>query len=353
MSEAGKPGARPRSIRVAALAAGCAACVALALGLAACGGSGSAPGDGERTEATLVLDFVPGPAHAGIYTALERGYYADRGIDLRIVEPTSTADTLKLIDAGKADFGIADGSDVAGQIAAGRGAKGILALTQRPLGGLITLREEGIRTPADLEGRTVGVTGVPSDDAVLATILRDGGLEPDDVRKVTVGFNGARSLENRKLDAFTGFIPADGVQVELDGFPTRSFPLDEHGGPRYPGLVVFSTEEQIAADPKLMRGFVAATVAGYEDVIADPGEGADALLAANPAIPEDFAAASLRALNPLWVGDAPGFGVFRAERLRELSAYMVDNGLAGEPIPPARYATNEFVRASGASDGGD
>ena len=120
-----------------------AALVAVAaIALAACGGGGSGTGDdgsSRRTDATLVLDFVPGPVHAGIYDAVANGYYADAGIDLEIIEPTSTADTLKLIDAGKADFGLADGIDVAGQIAQGRSAKGILALVQRPLGGLIAL----------------------------------------------------------------------------------------------------------------------------------------------------------------------------------------------------------------------
>src|SRR5215218_7780279 len=85
------------------------------LALTACGGSDSAStgetSPDEPQKATLVLDFVPGPVHAGIYEAMANGYYADEGIDLEIIEPTSTADTLKLIDAGKADFGIADGID--------------------------------------------------------------------------------------------------------------------------------------------------------------------------------------------------------------------------------------------------
>ena len=118
-----------------------------------------------------MLDFVPGAGARGDLPGDRQGYYEDEGIDLEIVEPTSTADTLKLIDAGKADFGIADGIDVATQIADGRGAKGIMASTQRPLGGLITLEESGFGTPSGSRGATVGVTGVPSDDAILETTI--------------------------------------------------------------------------------------------------------------------------------------------------------------------------------------
>lgn len=325
------------------------AAVAATLGLAACGSddesdSGGEAADGGGTQkATLVLDFVPGPVHAGIYRAVEQGYYEEEGIDLEIIEPTSTADTLKLIDSGKAQFGIADGIDVATQIVDGRGAKGILALTQRPLGGLITLEESGFTSPADLEGKTVGVTGVPSDDAILETVLESAGADPGSVKKVTIGFNGVQNLENGKVDAFTGFIPADGVQIEVDGFPTTSFPLDENGGPRYPGLVVFSTEKAIEENPDLMRKFAAATVRGYEDTLEDPQVGLEALLAENKAIPRDFAEASLEAYEPLFQADAESYGVFNMEDLEALSQFMVDSGLAEEPIPPERYATNEFV----------
>lgn len=322
--------------------------VTSAFAFAACGDDSSSDtgSAGGMKEATLVLDFVPGPVHAGIYRALTQGYYEDEGIDLKIIEPTSTADTLKLIDAGKAQFGIADGIDVASQIADGRGAKGILALTQRPLGGLITLADSGFTSPADLEGATVGVTGVPSDDAILNTVISDSGADPGSVEKVTIGFNGVQNLENGKVDAFTGFIPADGVQIEVDGFPTKSFALDEYGGPRYPGLVVFSTEDQIANDPDLMQSFVTATIKGYDDVIEDPQVGLDALLSENPAIPEDFARASLEAYGPLFKGDADSYGGFDTNNLEDLSTFMVDQGLADEPIAPDRYATNEFVEGS-------
>ena len=320
--------------------------------LVACGGdsgSGGTVGTGASgsQQATLVLDFVPGPVHAGIYEALAKGYYEDEGIDLEIVEPTSTADTLKLIDAGKADFGIADGIDLATQIAAGRGAQGILAIAQRPLGGLITLTDSGIGSPAELEGRTVGVTGVPSDDAILDTIVAADGGDPAKVDTVTIGFNGVSNLENGNVDAITGFIPADGVQAEIDGYPTTSFAPDRFGGLVYPGLVVFSTEDQIAADPELMQGFVSATVSGYEDVIADPKSGLAALLAANPAIPARFARASLNAYLPSFTAADGRFGSFAGEDVRRLSAFMIDNGLADAPIDPARYATNEFVDGAG------
>jgi NitT/TauT family transport system substrate-binding protein/putative hydroxymethylpyrimidine transport system substrate-binding protein len=253
--------------------------LAAALALAACGGdpdSGSDAGSdssaaaGNETKLTLVLDFVPNAVHTGIYCALGRGYYEEGNLDLVIIEPSSTADTLRLIEAGEADLGIADGIDVADQISRGRDAKGVMALTQTPLGGLIALQSSGVGEPSDLAGRKVGLTGVPSDSAVLETMVRASGGDPARVETVTIGFNGVQALLNGRIDAFTGFVVADGSQVEAAGSSVTSFGLDEYGGPSYPGLVVFSTQERIAADPGSIGAFVKATVRGYEDTLTDP-----------------------------------------------------------------------------------
>jgi NitT/TauT family transport system substrate-binding protein/putative hydroxymethylpyrimidine transport system substrate-binding protein len=325
---------------------------ALVLGLVfvACGDDDEtttgAAGGGELTEmtdATLVLDFLPNGVHAGIYQALEAGYYEENNINLKIIQPTSTADTLKLIDAGQAEFGIADGIDVGNQIAEGRDAKGIMALLERPPGGLITLAKSGIDDPKELEGKTVGVTGVPSDNAILETVVSDAGGDPENIDVVTIGFNGVQNLENEKVDAFTGFIPADGVQVEEDGEEIKAFPLDEWGGPSYPGLVVFSTQERIKAEPALMEAFVSATIKGYEDAFDDPEAAVEALVKANPGTEQGLAEATFDAYMPLFEGDAPTYGVFVEENLEALSKFMVENELAKSEIAPSRYGTNEFV----------
>lgn len=299
----------------------------------------------EKTKATLVLDFVPNAVHTGIYDAVAKGYYRAAGIDLKIIQPTTTADTLKLIDAGKADFGIADGIDVAGQIDLGRDAQGIMALVQRPLGGLITRRSDGITDPKQLEGKTVGITGVPSDTAVLDTIVGHAGGDPAKVRTVTIGFNGVQDLENGKISAFTGYWPADGVQVAQDGTPVASFKLDENGGPQYPGLVVFSTRAKIAQEPKLMSAFVGATVKGYEDALADPDAALADLLAENKALKRPLQAAQLKAYEPLFQADAPAYGAFQTADLRQLSDFLVANKLIKHPISPDRYATSRFLPA--------
>jgi ABC-type nitrate/sulfonate/bicarbonate transport system substrate-binding protein len=327
-----------------------------AMALAGCGSGGSSSSTRSvasqlargalpvPTHATLILDFVPNAVHAGIYRALAAGYYRQENIDLRVIPPTSTSATLALIAAGKADFGLADGSDVATQIADGRNAVAIMAIAQRPLGGLIALAREHLTSPAQLVGRTVGITGVPSDTAVLDTVVGHAGASPAEVHIVNVGFNGGQDLAAHRISAFTGFWPDDGVQLQVNGHPITVFKLDHYGGPAYPGLVAFTTRGLIQTDPKLASAFVAATVRGYEDTLGDPQRSLNDLLAQNPGLQRRFTKTSLQAYLPLFddSGRVP-FGELEPKNVAALSDWMVTHHLMKHPISPARYGTNRFL----------
>lgn len=303
-----------------------------------------APPLARRTRATLVLDFVPNAVHAGIYRALAEGLYRREGIALKVVQPSETQDTLELIDAGRADFGLADGSDVAQLIDKGGDAQAIMAIAQRPLGGLIARAREHLSSPAQLQGRTVGITGVPSDTAVLDTEVRAGGGDPARVRVVTVGFDGAQELRAHRIAAFTGFWPDDGVQLSVSGTPVTDFKLDGWGGPPYPGLVAFTTRRMIAAHPALVRDFVAATMRGYQETLREPAVSLADLLRINPEVNAKVARASLAAYLPLFDEDAHvPFGTLQAKHVRALSNWMRAHGLIKHGIPSARYGTNRFL----------
>jgi ABC-type nitrate/sulfonate/bicarbonate transport system substrate-binding protein len=307
--------------------------------LAGCGSSG-APG---LVHATLVLDFVPNAVHAGIYRALAAGYYRRAGIDLTVIPPSSTSTTLELIDAGKAQFGLADGIDVAQQIAMGRDAEAIMAIVQRPLGAPIALASEHLRSAADLVGKTVGVTGVPSDLAVLDTVVAHAGGNPAKVRTVTIGFDGVAYLEAGRIAAFTGYWPDDGVTLQVSGYPITVFKLDAGGGPAYPGLVAFTTRSLIKRDPALVRAFVRATVHGYEDTLRDPSRSLADLLAANPSISRRLARASLAAYLPIFDAGGVPDGTLVASRIAALSRWLVRNHLVARPVAVARFGTNAFL----------
>ncbi|MDP9189754.1 MAG: ABC transporter substrate-binding protein [Actinomycetota bacterium] len=266
---------------------------------AGCGGDGAEPGAPPRG-ATLVLDFQPNAVHSGIYAAAERGLLAHEGVDLEIQEPSSTSDGAKLLEAGRADFAILDINDFG--IARRRGLEivAVAAIVQRPLASVIAVDRDAVGTPAELAGRTIGVTGVPSDDAVLRTVLAAGGIGPGDVTSQTVGFQAAALLASGQLDAATAFWNAEGVELAQQGLLTREFRVDEFGAPRYPELLLAAPGGAVDEGPpdpgstvcRVLRGIEG----GYGVLADDPGSAVDDLLAATPESNPDSQNAQLSAL---------------------------------------------------------
>jgi putative hydroxymethylpyrimidine transport system substrate-binding protein len=259
------------------LAVALLAAASLLAGLAGCGESGAEPGAPHG--ATLVLDFTPNAVHSGLYAAQREGYYGDEGIDLTIRQPGESTDAPKLLAAGRADFAILDIHDLG--IASERGIEivGTMPLVQRPLAAVIARADRGISAPRTLEGRTVGVTGLPSDEAVVDSEVSADGGDPAQVKRVTIGFNAISALAAGKVDAATGFWNAEAVALRQQGVPIRVFKVNEYGAPPYPELVLATSRRTVEDDSDLVRSVLAATTRGYELAVEHPSKALNDLLA--------------------------------------------------------------------------
>jgi len=281
-----------------------AAVVALfpALAAAGCSGDGDDSGSsrpGDARPVTLALDFQPNAVHAGVYTATGEDLDAARDLDLTVRAPSASADSLKLLAAGRADLAVVDIHDLG--LARERGADvvGVGALVQRPLAAVIA--RPGIERPRDLEGRRVGVTGLPSDTAVLRAVVGSDGGDPAGVRQITIGFSAVPSLVAGRVDAVVTFWNAEGVALRRRGTPTREFRVDEFGAPRYPELVVATTGQALRRDPELVRDTVAVLAAGTRRALADRPAAAQRVAEAadaDPALVEAQLDAVAAALSP-------------------------------------------------------
>ena len=192
--------------------------VAIAL-LGGCGGESEPPQGVQR----LALDFQPNAVHAGL-------------ISSDPIVPASSTDSLKLLLARRVDMAVVDIHDLGLARERGEDLVGVGALVQRPLAAVIASGD--IARPRELEGKRVGVTGLPSDDAVLRAIVEHDGGDYSKVRRTTIGFSAVPSLIAGKVDAVVAFWNAEGVALRQRGVDTHEFRVDDYGAPRYPELVL-------------------------------------------------------------------------------------------------------------------
>ena len=268
-----------------------------------------------------MLDFTPNAVHAGIYAALAEGLYAERGIELKVREPSASSDAPKLLEAGRAEFAVMDIHDVGIAYERGFRPRIVAPIVQRPLAAVIAGAD--VKRPKDLVGKEVGVTGLPSDEAVLDAVLESSGVDPAGVERITIGFDSVPALASGRVAAVTAFWNAEGVALRRLDVPTREFRVDEHGAPRYPELVLVA-----AQDGEALSEVGAATAAGYELTLERPQDALDALLDAKPALDPAEQRAQLDALLAAEAFSPPG----RLDRrtLKSWARWDVEHGILEE-----------------------
>jgi ABC-type nitrate/sulfonate/bicarbonate transport system substrate-binding protein len=306
-------------------------------------GPAAASQTSKTTSVTLLLDFLPNPVHIGIYQALADGTYARAGLHVTVQIPGNTTDPLKLMAAGKVDFAIVSLLDLLTAYQQGQPVEIIQALEQRPLECLVLLKSSGITRPRQLEGKLVGVTGVPSDTAAVKAMVQYDGGNWTKVHTITIGFNAVADVLARKVSAAIGFWNAEGVQLASHA-PARVFRLYQYGAPSYPELVVFTRKSTIQHNSALVRSFVHATLQGYHTALAHPDSSLHTFIQQTKGVALANATAQFQALRPAFTANAPRYGYVNLGVLARYLVWARKYGLIDLKANPSAFATDAFVR---------
>lgn len=306
----------PPAHRLAALALLLASLV-----LAACGGDEETPAEDAPEPVILSLDFVPNPVHAPIYQAVREGHDRANGIALDVRKPSGGPDALKLVASGEVDVGVLDIHDLAIAREQGSDLVAIGALVGRPLAALIA--RPGIERPRDLEGGTVGVSGLPSDPAFLRAILEHDGADYDDVRQVTIGFSAVSRLLSGRIDAVPAFWNAEGIALRQRGMDVEEFRVEEYGAPPYPEVVLITARETLREKRDGLRRTLAALEAGRESTLEDPEAAVRVIAEAAETRDTELVRAQLDAVSPIF---ADGLRLDRAV-LERWADFDVESGI--------------------------
>jgi ABC-type nitrate/sulfonate/bicarbonate transport system substrate-binding protein len=302
---------------------------AVLLALAALSGCGGSPGsDRPEQDATLLLDFTPNAVHAGIYLATERGFDTAEGVRLRVRAPSASTDALRLLEGGRADMAILDIHDLGLARAQGADIVGVMAVVQRPLAAVLTQPE--IRRPRDLEGERAGVTGLPSDVAVLRSVVSGDGGDPDRVRTTTIGFAAVRALLAERVAAATAFWNVEGVALRERRPEAHEFRVDDFGAPPYPELVLCVTRQTLDDREPVVRAAIRALQRGYGEAQVDPESAIAALRGAARGVDPAALQAQLDAVAPAFTAGASAYGQLRADVLRRWARWDVEFGILDE-----------------------
>ncbi len=297
-------------------------------------------------ELSLALDFYVNADHAGIYEALDQGYFADAGLDVHPEVPSDPSAPIREVAAGRADLAISYEPEVLLAHDQGLPVKAVAAIVPQPLTSLISTHKAGIRKVDDLVGKTIATAGIPYQQDYLDTILSRVGLSSSDVHAVNVQQGLLPAVISGRADAMLGgFLNVEGVDLSLRGLDPRVVPVDRLGIPTYDELVLVASNDEIANDPRPIQLFIAALERGTLAAAADPSQATQAILDAGQGLNPRFTRAEVARTLPLLAQRETGrpFGYMDPRRWLAFARFFANNRVIGTVPSPGDVLTDGLL----------
>ena len=318
--------------------------------LAACGEKSEPTAAAPKPQRlSLMLDYFPNADHAGIYDAKADGEFRRAGLDVTIRVPQDPALPLKLLATGKVDVAISYEPELLLARDKGSDLVSIGALIQRPLTSIISI-DSGLKTPADLENKTIGTAGIPYQSDYLKTIIEHAGGDPANVKEVNVGFNLVQAMRSKRVFAtLGGYWNYEGIQLQRQHKNPKIIRVDDAGVPTYNELVIVVRRETARNRGVALRRLMQALSRGHQTLRKDPASGVAALMKADPELDRGLQREAVKQTLPAFfpADKTKPFGWQSPTAWRTYARWMLRNDLVKQLPNVNRAMTNEYLPGQG------
>ena len=312
------------------------------LALAGCSGAGPQPGAGPLTHVRMPLGYIPNIQFAPLYVALDKGYFADSGLDVEFDYSFET-DAVSLVGANTLQFAVVSGEQVLLARAQGLPVIYVCAWYQQYPVGVASKVEQGISTPADLKGKRIGLPGLFGANYIgLDALLFSAGLSEKDVILDSIGFNQVAALAADQEDAVSIYTANEPVQLKAQGFELNEIRVADYVQLASNGLITNQTT--LDGDPALVLRVTAAFLRGLADTLEDPGTAYDISLKYVDELAKADRSTQMEVLNrsiKLWRTDV--LGRSDPQAWQNMQDTLLKMGLLQEPLDLSKAFTNEFI----------
>ncbi|MBM4404712.1 MAG: ABC transporter substrate-binding protein [Chloroflexi bacterium] len=309
-----------------------------ALLMTACGGD-------DKDKLTVILDWFPNADHAGLYAAEAQGYFKEEGLKVKLQAPGNPEDPPKFVAANRADIAISYEPAVILARAEGLPITAIGSIVPTPLNSIQVLRSSGIASPAQLGGKKIGFTGIPTEEVYLKAVLSKAGVNPSSVTMINVGFELSKALISKQVDAIIGgYWNVEAVLAEMEGHPVNVFKLQDWGVPEFNELVFVVNEKRARGADENLRKFLRAVAKGHAYAVQNPDAAINAVVKASQESDRELVTRGVRLLVPLWRSAPQPFGLMDEAKWRSFIQFLVDNKIVEKPVAIDGTMTNKFLQ---------
>ncbi len=307
--------------------------ITLLVGLTGCGP--------KSTSIRLPMGYVASVQFAPVYVAVERGYFAEEGIELEFDYSWET-NGVQLVGAGELPFAIASGDQVLLAREQGLPVVTFVNWWRRFPVAVVALKEAGMEEPAALAGHRVGIPEMFGASYIgWRALAAASGLTDEDVQLEVVGYGQIDLLTVGKVDAAVVYANNEPVQLEHRGYEIVQFAVADYATLVSNGII--TNEKTLQENPKLVRAFARAFLNGLEDTLADPDAAFDICRKYVEGLNENEAVqrAVLEASLEYWQGDP--LGASNSAAWQATADVMLDAGLLSTAVDAEKAFTNDYL----------
>ena len=333
--------------------AGAAASSATLAGCASSGSSSAASGSGsatagssDLTHVSFVLDYSPNVNHTGIYVAIDKGWFADEGLDIEIV-PVPDDGSDALIGSGGADMGMSYQDYIANSLGSDNPMPytAVAATVQHNTSGIMSRKEDGITHPAAMEGHTYATWGLDVEQATVRQVVTDDGGDWDKVELVPYEVDDeVQGLQADMFDTVWVYKWWAVQNAKLQDYDVNYFAFaDITDAFDYYTPVICTNDDFAAKNPEVVKAFLRAAKKGYEFAAANPADAAEILCDQVPELDSDLIALAQESISPEYISDADSWGVINPERWARFYQWLNDNDLVANKFDAASGYTMDYL----------
>jgi NitT/TauT family transport system substrate-binding protein len=241
-----------------------------------------------KTRIRFATDWRAQAEQGGFYQAVARGFYADKGLDVVLIQGGPAVNVPQLLAAGAIEMGLGSNAPIVLSIVqAGAKAKAVMASFQKDPQVLITHPRADVKGLADMKGKPIMLADA-SINAFWPWLKTKYGFTDNQVRKYT--FNAAPFLADKSAIQ-QGYVTSEPYTLKTQGkIDPQVFLLADSGYPGYAAMTLVS-DTFLASNPQAVRDFVSATIAGWKDYLRnDPAPGDALIVKDNPDMTPDLLA---------------------------------------------------------------
>lgn len=307
--------------------------------------SGKEAGNGELEKITFALDWAPNTNHTGLYVAENQGYFEDAGFDVEFVQANSGYGS-ELVGVGQAEFGVDFQDSLANTFASDNPVPvtAVAAIIQHNTSGIITLAENNIDSPKDLEGFHYATWESDVEQALMRYVVEADGGDFENVVLDPVTVDDAVAGLQSNIDAVWIYYAWDGIRAELSDVDTNFFffkdyceDMDEYSP------VVIANNEYLEENPERAKAFMEAVKKGYEYAMENPEDAAEILCEEVPELDKELVLESQKWLADQYQADAPYWGYIDQERWNACYRWLYEQELIPKEIPSGYGCSNDYL----------